>query len=100
MTNVVTIKVLEREYTVGCPPERTDSLQAAAKVLDAQMREIQGGNKTVSLDRVAVLAALNIAHELIQTRHTTAVDLPELKRRIRSMGERMDGELASQERLF
>lgn len=64
MTNVVTIKVLEREYTVGCPPERVDSLQAAAKLLDAQMREIQGGNKTVGLDRVAVLAALNIAHEL------------------------------------
>ena len=39
-------------------------MQAAAKLLDAQMREIQGGNKTVGLDRVAVLAALNIAHEL------------------------------------
>jgi cell division protein ZapA len=64
MSNAVTIKVLDREYTVGCPPEQVESLQAAAGLLDKQMRDIQGGNKTVSLDRIAVLAALNIAHDL------------------------------------
>ncbi len=62
--NIVTIKVLDRDYSVGCPPDQAESLQDAAKYLDAQMREIQGGNKTVSLERVAVLAALNIAHDL------------------------------------
>lgn len=62
--NIVTIKVLDRDYSVGCPPDQADSLHSAAKLLDAQMREIQGGNKTVSLERVAVLAALNIAHDL------------------------------------
>lgn len=62
--NIVNIKVLDRDYNVGCPPDQVDSLHAAAKLLDAQMREIQGGNKTVSLERVAVLAALNIAHDL------------------------------------
>lgn len=64
MSNVITIKVLDREYTVGCPAEQEQSLQAAAKLLDKQMRDIQGNNKTVSLERVAVLAALNIAHDL------------------------------------
>jgi cell division protein ZapA len=64
MSNVVSIKVLDRDYNVGCPPEQLESLQAAAKLLDAQMREIQGGHKSVSLERVAVLAALNIAHDL------------------------------------
>lgn len=63
MSNAVTIKILERDYTVGCPPDRIDSLRAAAVLLDSQMREIQGNNKTVSLERVAVLAALNIAHD-------------------------------------
>jgi cell division protein ZapA len=62
--NIVTINVLDRDYSVGCPSDQADSLHAAAKLLDAQMREIQGGNKTVSLERVAVLAALNIAHDL------------------------------------
>ena len=64
MSNIVSIKVMDRDYTVSCPPEQVESLQSAAKILDAQMREIQGNNKTVSLDRVAVLSALNIAHEL------------------------------------
>lgn len=63
MSNAVTIKVLDRDYTVGCPPDRVDSLRAAAALLDTQMRDIQGTNKTVSLERVAVLAALNIAHD-------------------------------------
>ena len=64
MSNAVTIKVLDREYTVGCLPEQVESLKAAAKLLDKQMREVQGSNKTVSLERVAVLSALNIAHDL------------------------------------
>jgi cell division protein ZapA len=64
MSNVITIKVLDRDYTVGCPADQAPSLQAAAKLLDKQMRDIQGDNKTVSLDRIAVLAALNIAHDL------------------------------------
>jgi cell division protein ZapA len=64
MSNVITIKVLDRDYTVGCPAEQEQSLQAAAILLDKQMRDIQGNNKTVSLERIAVLAALNIAHDL------------------------------------
>ncbi len=63
MSNVANIKVLDRDYTVGCPPDQLESLQIAAKLLDKQMRDIQGSNKTVSLERVAVLAALNIAHD-------------------------------------
>ena len=63
MSNAVTIKVLDRDYTVGCPPDRVDSLRAAAALLDSQMRDLQGNNKTVSLERVEVLAALNIAHD-------------------------------------
>lgn len=62
--NVVTVTILDRDYNVGCPPDQRESLQSAAKLLDSQMREIQGNSKTVSLDRVAILAALNIAHDL------------------------------------
>ena len=62
--NIVTIKVLDRDYSIGCPPDQAESLQATAKLLDAQMREIQGSSKTVSLERVAMLAAFNIAHDL------------------------------------
>lgn len=60
----VNIKLLDREYTVGCGPDEHDSLLSAAKLLDSKMREIRGGNRMAALDRVAVLAALNLAHEL------------------------------------
>jgi cell division protein ZapA len=62
--DAVSIRVLDREYTVGVKPEERDSLMAAARLLDQQMREIRGANRMAAIDRVAVLAALNFAHEL------------------------------------
>ena len=64
----VSIRLLDREYTIGCEPDERDSLMAAAKLLDSKMREIRGNNRMAALDRVAVLAALNLAHELQQLR--------------------------------
>lgn len=62
------IRVLDREYTVGVEPGERDSLMAAAKLLDTRMREVRGANRMAAVDRVAVLAALNLAHELQQLR--------------------------------
>ncbi len=62
----VAVHVLDREYTVGVEPGERDSLMAAAKLLDGKMREIRGNNRMAALDRVAVLAALNLAYALAQ----------------------------------
>ena len=64
----VNVRLLDREYTVGCTPEQREGLLAAAKLLDGHMREVRGSNKMAAVDRVAVLAALNLAHELLQVR--------------------------------
>lgn len=64
----VSIRILDREYTVGVGADGRDALMAAAKLLDGKMREIRGSNRTAAVDRVAVLAALNLAHELQQAR--------------------------------
>ena len=64
----VSVRLLDREYTVGCTPEQRDGLLAAAKLLDGRMRDVRGGNKMAAVDRIAVLAALNLAHELLQLR--------------------------------
>lgn len=68
----VSVRLLDREYTVGVGPGERDGLLAAAKLLDAKMREVRGGNRMAAVDRVAVLAALNLAHELEQLRATSA----------------------------
>ncbi len=64
----VSVRVLDREYTVGVGADERDSLMAAARVLDEKMREVRGANRMAAVDRVAVLAALNLAHELLQLR--------------------------------
>ena len=64
----VSVRVLDREYTVGVGADERDGLMAAARVLDEKMREVRGANRMAAVDRVAVLAALNLAHELLQLR--------------------------------
>ena len=64
----VTIKVLDKEYMVSCPPEERESLVESAKLLDRRMRETRDGGKVIGTERMAVMAALNIVHELLQTR--------------------------------
>ena len=66
MSEPVNVRILDREYTVGVEPGERDGLTAAAHLLDARMREIRGSNRMAAIDRVAVLAALNLAHELLQ----------------------------------
>ena len=68
MSEPVNVKILDREFTVGVEANERDSLMAAAHLLDARMREIRGSNKMVAPDRLAVLSALNLAHELQQLR--------------------------------
>jgi cell division protein ZapA len=90
-TEPVNIRLLDREYTVGCTPDERDSLLAAARLLDAKMREIRGNNRMAALDRVAVLAALNFAHELQQLRHESEGRDRELARTLADLNRRLDG---------
>lgn len=62
----VTVRILEKEYLVACPESEQDSLQETARYLNKKMKEIRDSNKVVGTDRIAVMAALNIAHELLQ----------------------------------
>ena len=64
MSEGVNIRILDREFTIGCPPEERESLQSAAQLLDARMRGIRGDNKMAAFDRIAVIAALNLAAEV------------------------------------
>ncbi|WP_206861793.1 cell division protein ZapA [Lysobacter changpingensis] len=89
-SEVVSIRLLDREYTVGCEPGERDSLQAAAKLLDGKMREIRGNNRMAALDRVAVLAALNLAHDLQQMRDELATRDRELERTLNTLHRRLD----------
>ena len=87
----VSVRLLDREYTVGVEEGERDSLMAAARLLEAKMREIRGGNRMAAVDRIAVLAALNLAHELQQLRDDNASRDRELARVLDGLQRRLDG---------
>ena len=100
------VHILGRDYKVACKEhERADLLEAVA-FLDKRMREIREGGKTAAVDRIAVMAALNIANELLRERKTppsaTSPDIDDAvaRRRIQSMHAAIDQALAGQEKLF
>ena len=86
----VTIRILDRDYTVGVDPAERDGLEAAARTLDARMREIRGGNRTASVDRVAVLTALNLSHELLLLRKQVSQQESDLQRTLAELNRRLD----------
>jgi cell division protein ZapA len=64
--NTVTVNILDKEYQVACPEEQQAELIVSAKYLDKQMRAIRDTGKVIGLERIAVMAALNISYELLQ----------------------------------
>ena len=91
----VSIRVLDREYTVGVSAEERDGLVAAARLLDTRMRELRGNNRMVAVDRIAVLAALNLAHEVQQLRQERESQQRELAGTLEALNRRLDGLLGS-----
>ncbi len=86
----VSVHILDREYTVGVEPAERDSLTAAAHMLDTRMREIRGSNRMAAVDRVAVLAALNLAHELQLMRNELAQQQQRFQSTLDGLNRRID----------
>lgn len=104
--NFLDVNIMGREYRVACTPEEREALLASVELVDSKMREIAQRTKNTIAERVAVMAALNIAHEHLAAasgapakEFAEAVDTSETKRRIDGMGARLDSVLAPQQRL-
>ena len=91
----VSVRLLDREYTVGVVPDERESLMAAAKLLDSRMREVRGSNRMAAVDRVAVLAALNLAHELQQLRDEQQARNREVERTLQDLHRKLDSALGT-----
>ena len=65
--NAVKIQIMDKEYLVTCSDDERDELVASAKALSAKMSEIRSSGKVVGIDRIAVMAGLNLAHEAIKS---------------------------------
>ncbi len=81
-TITATIQILDKSYEVSCAAEEQDELIASAAIVDDRMRKIRAAGKVVGLDRLAVMAALNIAHDYLKTNAAAAEQTTALSERI------------------
>jgi len=99
-TNTLDVKILDRELRIACPEDERAELLDAVAYLDKKMREIHETGKISSVERIALMAALNITHELLGMKVGRGVDLADFTRRMDSMQTAIDEALAEQETLF
>jgi cell division protein ZapA len=86
----ISVRVLEKEYQVACPVEERSDLLDSAEYLNGKMREIRDAGNVVGLDRIAVMAALNIANELLKLRNQDRSLNSDVGNRIKQLRERVE----------
>jgi cell division protein ZapA len=89
-TNTVTVHILDKEYCIACPAEERDNLEGAARYLDGKMREIRSGGKVIGADRIAVMAALNITHDLLHKQQRQEQQTTQARAQVRDLLTRVD----------
>jgi cell division protein ZapA len=89
----VSVRILDKEYFVGCPPDERNDLLESAEYLNKKMREIRDTGKVVGADRIAVMAALNMANELLRLRKQDQEIQGNVSGRVKQMRERVEGAL-------
>lgn len=92
------INVMGREFRVACPENEQKELLEAVEYLNRKMDEIRDHGKVIGVERIAIMAALNIAHELLTTK-VGGFDMAALKRRMQSMETTLDQALRDQSKL-
>lgn len=100
MSKSLDVTIMGRDFRVACPEGEEQALLDAVDYLDRKMNEIRETGKVIGVDRIAVMAALNIAHELLSARLPGGFDIGEFKRRMGLMQVQIEQTLSEQDKLF
>lgn len=95
----VSVRIMEKEYVVACPYDERSALLDAAEFLTARMREIRDTGKVVGLDRIAVMSALNLAHEFLRIKDRESKLDSGAGQRVRVLRERVESALGKAQQL-
>ena len=96
----IDISILGRSYRIACEDGEREALLQAVSYLDGKMSEIKKAGKVSGTDRIAVMAALNIAHEFLSMKIGNGFDIGQAKRRISQIEAKLDAAIAQQDKLF
>lgn len=89
----VSVRILEKEYQFACPSEEQDDLVRSAEYLNARMKHIREAGSVVGTDRIAVMAALNLANDLLKGRNRDESQEMRLEMRLKTLRERVESAL-------
>ncbi|MBM3116458.1 cell division protein ZapA [Jeongeupia naejangsanensis] len=98
-TRQLDIVIMGREFRVACPADEEETLKQAVALLEAKMLEIRGGGKVVGIEKIAIMAALNLAHEYLHVQ-AGGFDIGAYQRKITAMNSAIDAVLQDQTALF
>ena len=99
-TRGLDVSIMGREFRVSCTEEEQKDLLKAVEFLNNKMKEIRDTGKVIGVERIAIMAALNITHEYLSTRSADGFDVGEFKRRINRMQATVDQAIEGQDELF
>ncbi len=99
-TKGLDVSIMGREFRVSCTEEEQKDLLKAVEFLNSRMKEIRDTGKVIGVERIAIMAALNITHEHLSTRTAGGFDVGEFKRRINRMQATIDQAIEGQDELF
>jgi len=94
MGNMVAINILDKEYQVSCPAEEQDALIRSSRLLDQRMRDIRKTGGVVGLERIAVMAALNLSYDLLNAERK-ANENDKIERDLRRIDSKLENALAA-----
>ncbi|MFV2005660.1 MAG: cell division protein ZapA [Gammaproteobacteria bacterium] len=88
----LTIKIMEKEYRIACPEEEKDNLRASADLLNDKLGEIKQQGSVIGTERIAIMAALNMSHEILHSQ-SLVVEHGDLNQRIDELSERISNSM-------
>ena len=95
--STINVNILGKEFQVSCPEEEQEALLVAASQLDRRMREIRESGKVIGLERIAIMAGLNITHEFLQAKDRA--DGKETTNLLKKLNRKLDDALQSAQQM-
>ncbi|NCA70128.1 MAG: cell division protein ZapA [Sphingobacteriia bacterium] len=95
----VSIRILDKDYRIACGSGEEEGLRESARLLDRKMREIRQSGRVIGSDRIAVMAALNIAYDFVQLKRVSPISETEMEHRLAHLQARLAHALSDEPRL-
>ena len=95
----VTVSIMGKDYRIACTADQENDLHIAARHLDAKMHEIRRAGKVIGGDKIAVMAALNLTHELLSSESSTQTACDQIQRRLRTLNNKIDDAIGDSKQL-